>query len=107
MRYYKNANGGLVATIGKLDLEEITKEEYETLFAEVEQRMEANKDKAYWQSVDYNEAINSKIRERYTDSQEFAILRQKDEKPSEYQEYYNYCEECKAFVKEMKAKYEI
>ena len=37
----------------------------------------------------------------YNISQEFAILRQKDEKPEEYAEYYAYCEECKAYVKKM------
>ena len=54
---------------------------------------------AYWQSVDYGEAVNAKIRERYSESQEFAILRQKDDKPEEYAEYYAFCEECKADVK--------
>lgn len=58
--------------------------------------------KEYWANVDYDEAVNNEIRKRYTESQEFAILRQKDEKPQEYQEYYNYCEECKAYVKSKK-----
>jgi hypothetical protein len=49
--------------------------------------------------LSYDEAVNLKIRERYTESQEFAILRQREEKPDEYAEYYAYCEECKAFVK--------
>ena len=49
--------------------------------------------------IDYNEAVNRAIRERYSVSQEFAILRQKDEKPEEYAEYYAYCEECKKNVK--------
>lgn len=53
----------------------------------------------YWSSIPYEEAVNAKIRERYSESQEFAILRQRDEKPEEYAEYYAYCEECKAFVK--------
>ena len=56
----------------------------------------------YWASLPYDEAVNAKIRERYSESQEFAILRQKDAKPEEYAEYYAYCEECKAFVKERK-----
>ena len=60
-------------------------------------------EKEYWVSIPYDEAVNSKIRERYTESQEFAILRQKDEKPEEYAEYYAYCEECKAFVKAKKS----
>lgn len=61
----------------------------------------------YWLSVDYGDAINTRIRERYSESQEFAILRQKDEKPEEYAEYYAYCEECKAYVKQIKAKWEV
>lgn len=62
-------------------------------------------EKDHWQNVDYGEAINSEIRKKYTESEEFAILRQKDEKPDEYAEYFAYCESCKAFVKEQKAKY--
>ena len=53
------------------------------------------------ESIDYGEAVDSKIREKYSVSQEFAILRQKDEKLEEYKEYYNYCEECKKYVKGM------
>lgn len=52
------------------------------------------------QNLSYDEAVNQKIRERYTESQEFAILRQRDEKPEEFAEYYAYCEECKKSVKE-------
>lgn len=59
----------------------------------------------YWSSVPYDDAVNAKIRERYTESQEFAILRQRDEKPDEYAQYYAYCEECKAIVKSMQEKY--
>lgn len=61
-------------------------------------QMEAQ-ERSYWHSISYDEAVNAKIREKYTDSQEFAILRQKDEKPEEYATYYAYCEECKAYVK--------
>lgn len=50
--------------------------------------------------VDYSEAVDNAIRERYSVSQEFAILRQKDEKPEEYAEYYAYCEACKEKVKQ-------
>lgn len=56
----------------------------------------------YWTNVDYDEAVNSEIRKKYNESQEFAILRQKEEKPEEYIEYYNYCEACKAYVKAKK-----
>ena len=55
----------------------------------------------YWQSIDYSEAVDNEIRKRYSVSEEFAILRQKEEKPEEYSEYYAYCEECKAYVKKM------
>lgn len=56
-------------------------------------------ERQYWLSTPYDEAVNAEIRKRYTESQEFAILRQKDEKPEEYAEYYTYCEECKVYVK--------
>lgn len=59
-------------------------------------------EREYWQSVSYDEAVDAEIRKRYSVSQEFAILRQKDEKPDEYAEYFAYCEECKAFVKNKK-----
>lgn len=59
-------------------------------------------DREYWQSVSYDEAVDAEIRKRYSVSQEFAILRQKDEKPEEYAEYFAYCEECKVFVKAKK-----
>lgn len=59
-------------------------------------------EREYWQSVPYEDAVNSEIRKRYTQSAEFAILRQKDEKPEEYAVYYAYCEECKAYVKAKK-----
>lgn len=76
---------------------ESTPEEIAQMQAEQERQ-----EKEYWQSVSYDDAVNAKIRERYTQSQEFAILRQKDEKPNEYATYYAYCEECKAFVKAKK-----
>lgn len=56
----------------------------------------------YWESIPYDEAVDAEIRKRYSISQEFAILRQQSEKPEEYAEYYAYCEECKALVKEKK-----
>ena len=49
--------------------------------------------------TDYEELVEKKIRQRYTLSQELAILRQRDTKPTEYQEYFNYCEACKAEAK--------
>lgn len=46
------------------------------------------------------ELIISKIRERYTIDQEFAILRQRDTKPEEFAEYNSYVEQCKVEAKE-------
>lgn len=43
--------------------------------------------------------IDRRIRQKYTQSAEFAILRQQKEKPEEYAAYYAYCEECKKQVK--------
>lgn len=68
------------------------------------QKAQEEQEKAYWTNISYDEAVNAEIRKKYSESAEFAILRQKDEKPNEYAEYYSYCEECKAYVKEQKAK---
>lgn len=67
---------------------------------------EKQAEKEYWKSIPYDEAVDTEIRKRYSVSQEFAILRQKDEKPEEYDAYYAYCEECKAFVKKKKKEVE-
>ena len=73
---------------------EMTASEIEAMKAEAEKA-----EYEHWQNISYEDAVNSKIREKYSESQEFAILRQKDEKPAEYADYYAYCEECKAYVK--------
>lgn len=50
-------------------------------------------------AISYDELVDSKIRARYTVSQEFSILRQRDTKPDEFAEYNAYCEQCKAEAK--------
>lgn len=65
---------------------------------------EAKKHQSEIPQPSYDELVDAEIRKRYTVSQEFAILRQKDEKPDEYAEYYTYCEQCKATVKELISK---
>lgn len=50
----------------------------------------------------YENYVNSLIREKYSLSQELAILRQRNTKPEEYNAYNAYCEACKA---EAKARY--
>lgn len=76
--------------------------------SEIAQRQaeQAAAERAYWQSVSYDDAVDAEIRKRYSVSQEFAILRQREEKPDEYAAYYAYCEECKAYVKAQMKKYE-
>ena len=48
----------------------------------------------------YPNRVSELIRQRYSINDELAILRQRDEKPSEYQEYFAYCEECKSKAKQ-------
>ena len=79
----------------ELTAEELEAMEQATMQAEAE----------YWKTVNYDEAVNTEIRKQYSESAEFAILRQRDEKPTEYSSYYNYCEQCKTYVKEMIEKY--
>ena len=86
MRIYEN---GIYRDLTPIEIAEM---EAQAQAAEIE----------YWQSVFYEEAVNAEIRKKYSESAEFAILRQKDEKPNEYAEYYSYCEGCKDFVKEKK-----
>lgn len=48
----------------------------------------------------YEKLVEQYIRERYSASDELAILRQRDTKPDEFNAYYEYCEECKQKAKE-------
>lgn len=47
----------------------------------------------------YGARVSELIRERYSLDAELAILRQRDEKPDEYQVYFAFCEECKAMAR--------
>lgn len=60
---------------------------------------QVEEDRKYWANVSYAEAVNAEIRKRYSESDEFAILRQMNRKPQEYEEYDKYCEQCKKYVK--------
>ena len=70
------------------------------------QAAQAEMERSHWLDTPYDDLVNAEIRKRYSASQEFAILRQKDEKPEEYAAYYAYCEECKAMVKAQIEKYQ-
>lgn len=45
--------------------------------------------------ISYDQLVSDLIRERYTVDQELAINRQRDTKPEEFQEYFDFCEQCK------------
>ena len=47
----------------------------------------------------YKEHVERLIRERYSVSDELAILRQRDTKQSEFEEYFAFCEECKTLAR--------
>ena len=49
----------------------------------------------------YGELVEHFIEQRYNVKQEIAINRQRDEKPTQWQEYNAYCEECKRVAKEV------
>lgn len=76
----------------EMSQEEINKIEF--------QQQEAEKE--YYQSMSYGELVNMFGRERYTLSEELAVIRQQKEKPEEYKIYYDYFEECKLRAKKIK-----
>lgn len=45
--------------------------------------------------LNYEAIVHALIRDKYTLSEEFSILRQRDEKILEFAAYNSYCEECK------------
>lgn len=78
----------LLEGINETDFEEITQKEYDDI----------NK----YPSYDYDMYVESLIRQRYTLSQELAIQRQRDTKPDEFRQYFEYCEQCKLIAKSNK-----
>ena len=49
---------------------------------------------------EYEALVEKLIRNRYTVSQEIAILRQRDSKTEEFSEYYEYAEQCKVTARD-------
>ena len=47
----------------------------------------------------YEERVEQLIRARYSLNEELAIQRQRETKPGEFDEYFAYCEDCKAKAK--------
>ncbi len=52
---------------------------------------------------DYKESIVSAIRQKYSVDDELAILRQRDSKPEEFQEYFDFVEDIKNTLKNEEA----
>ena len=50
--------------------------------------------------IPYEEKVVSLIRQKYSLDEELAIQRQRDTKPTEFQEYFTYCETCKEKAKQ-------
>lgn len=55
-------------------------------------------DSSSWEQL-YKSEIEKRIRARYSNSDELAMLRQRDSKPEEFAAYDAYVEQCKAEVK--------
>ena len=112
IEYTKNEKGEQVISPDYEPYPEYTDEQVEALFAQAAEQNAMIKDvngvptlvarpaptKEETQAA-YENAVNAAIREKYTLSQELAILRQRDTKPEEYAAYNEYCEECKAVAK--------
>jgi hypothetical protein len=58
-----------------------------------------SKDEILYDILSYADCINTLIREKYSESAELALLRQRDTKVAEFAEYNAYAEECKQTVK--------
>lgn len=78
-----------------------TDEEYQAWKAEMDALMEAETEGTSVQSdtETYEALVVEKIRLRYSVDDELALERQRETKPDEWEEYYAYCEQCKAEAK--------
>lgn len=72
-----------------------------TVEADTQEEQAATETEA--EAVPYEVKVNDLIRQRYTLSEELALLRQQASKADEYKAYYDYCEECKATAKQILA----
>lgn len=55
----------------------------------------------------YEQVVIRLIRQKYSVDDEFAILRQRDTKLDEFNEYNTYAEECKAKAKQIVSEYPV
>lgn len=68
------------------DFEELTQEECDRQYEERKQK--------------YPSLVETYIREKYSIADELAIQRQRETKPEAFQEYFEFCEECKKRARE-------
>lgn len=99
MRYYKEINGKRVFFNGILQVgnKQIINPTEEQILADGWQVYIPAPVEPYVPT--YEERVEELIREKYSLNQELAIQRQRDTKPSEFDEYFAYCEECKQRAK--------
>lgn len=100
MKYFKEINGKQVFFHGILNVgdKQIINPTKEQILSDGWQEYIAPSVEPYVPT--YEERVEQLIRERYSVSDELAILRQRDTKPSEFEEYFAFCEECKAIAKD-------
>lgn len=63
------------------------------------ERIITEEEKEQIKLAEYENNIVVEIRKKYSLNQELAILRQRDTKPEEFEEYNTYVEQCKAKIK--------
>lgn len=100
MIYHKTINNKTIFFSGilKIDGKQIINPTHEQLLADGWEVYEPPTAEPY--TPTYEEKVEQLIREKYTISDELAILRQRDSKEEEFSEYYEFCEFCKAKAKE-------
>ena len=50
--------------------------------------------------VNYGKIVAALVKEKYSYNDEISIIRQKENKPAEYQEYFDFAEGCKIMAKD-------
>lgn len=79
----------------------ITKEEFDSHYDGVIREREEFAVMHKYEGLSYEEIVSTLIRERYSIDDELALHRQRDSKAEEFEQYYAFCEECKAKAKEI------
>ena len=100
MTYYKTINNKTIFFSGvlKIDDKQIINPTHEQLLSDGWEVYEPPTAETY--KPTYEEKVEQLIREKYSVSDELAILRQRDSKVEEFSKYYEFCEECKAKARE-------